>query len=238
MKLIILAGGSGKRLSDNKNSTPKPLSDIGGKPLLWHIMKYHAYFGIKNFIICLGHKGTTIKHHMAVIPEIANGDWAVNFLNTGQESTKLQRIEKASKYLDNGPNLLSYADNLIDYNVHDFITDHTKSGKILTIAGVKPHSPYGHIFRDGGIITFKEKPVMKNSLINAGFMIFEPELMNYILDSGDELETDTLTKLASVGQLNVFEHKGSWDGINTKKEYEIVCNKYNSGKAYWEIWKK
>ena len=238
MKLIILAGGSGKRLAENENSLPKPLSDIGGKPLLWHIMKYNSHYGIKSFIVCLGHKAITIKKHMSIMPEIANGEWSVNFLNTGKDSSKLQRIEKAAKDLDRGPNLLSYADNLCDFDISKFIESHVNSGKSFSLAGVRLHSPYGHIFRDDGIITFKEKPEMRNSLINAGYMIFEPEFIDYISSFTGELETEVISALAVDGELNVFEHKGNWDGINTRKEYETVCDLYHQGKAYWEKWKK
>ncbi|MDX1358569.1 MAG: sugar phosphate nucleotidyltransferase [Clostridia bacterium] len=202
MKLIILAGGSGKRLADNENLVPKPLSDIGGKPLLWHIMKYFAYYGIKSFVICLGFKAKTIKKRMSDIPEIANGDWNVNFLNTGMESSKLQRIMQAAKYLDRGPNLLSYADNLCDFDVIEFIDNHVNSGKIFSLTGVRPHSPYGHIFRDDGVVTFKEKPEMRNSLINAGYMIFEPEFIDYISKFDGELETEVISALAKDSELN------------------------------------
>lgn len=238
LKLIILAGGSGKRLTENENSLPKPLSDIGGKPLLWHIMKYFSHYGIKSFIVCLGYKAITIKKHMSSMEEIANGDWNVNFLNTGRDSSKPARIEKAAKYLDRGPNMISYADNLCDFDINKFIDCHMKSNKIFTLTGVRPHSPYGHIFRDNGIITFKEKPEMRNSLINAGFMIFEPEFIDYMADFPGELETEIISALARDGELNVYEHKGNWDGINTRKEYENVCDLYQQGKAYWEIWKK
>ena len=238
MKLIILAGGSGKRLAENENSLPKPLSDIGGKPLMWHIMKYFSCYGIKSFIICLGHKGTTIKNRMSVLPEIADGDWNVNFINTGRNSSKLKRIEKASKYLDRGPNIISYADNLCDFDLNAFIDSHLAGEKMFSLVGVRPRSPYGHIFRDNGIITFKEKPEMLNSLINAGFIIFEPEFLDYISGCSGELETDIISQLASDNELNVYEHKGNWDGINTRKEYENICEIYQQGKAYWEIWKK
>ena len=238
MKLIILAGGSGKRLTESENSLPKPLFDIGGKPLLWHIMKYFSYYGIKSFIVCLGYKAITIKKHMSQLSEIANCEWNVNFLNTGRDSSKLQRLEKAAKYLDKGPNLLSYADNLCDCNINEFIKSHMKTNKIFSITGVRPHSPYGHIFQDDGKITFKEKPEMRNSLINAGFMMFEPEFIDYIIGNTGELETDVISLLAERNELNVYEHKGRWDGINTRKEYETVCEIYHQGKAYWEKWKK
>ena len=238
MKLVILAGGTGKRMSDNENAFPKPLFDIGDRPLLWHIMKYFSYFGIKDFIICLGYKAITIKKHMSLMPEIENCDWNVNFLNTGKDSSKLKRIEMAAEYLDRGPNFLSYADNLCDVDLNKFIECHMKKGKIFSLTGVRPYSPYGHIFRDSDQITFKEKPEMLNSLINAGFMIFEPEFIDYIADNPGELETDIISQLASENELNVYEHNGNWDGINTRKEYESVCELYKNGKAYWEKWKK
>ena len=238
MKLVILAGGSGKRLTESEHSLPKPLFDIGGKPLLWHIMKYFSYYGINSFIVCLGYKAITIKKHMSQLSEIANCEWNVNFLNTGHDSSKLQRLEKSVKYLDKGPNLLSYADNLCDCNINEFINSHMKNNKIFTITGVRPHSPYGHIFQDDGKITFKEKPEMRNSLINAGFMMFEPEFIDYVIGNSGELETDVISLLATRNELNVYEHKGKWDGINTRKEYETVCEIYHQGKAYWEKWKK
>ena len=154
------------------------------------------------------------------------------------ESSKLQRIMQAAKYLDRGPNLLSYADNLCDFDVIEFIDNHVNSGKIFSLTGVRPHSPYGHIFRDDGVVTFKEKPEMRNSLINAGYMIFEPEFIDYISQFDGELETEVISALAKDSELNVYEHKGNWDGINTRKEYEAVCSLHQQGKAYWEKWKK
>ncbi|MFO7611643.1 MAG: sugar phosphate nucleotidyltransferase [Clostridia bacterium] len=238
MKMIILAGGSGKRLASGKNSLPKPLADIGGKPLLWHIMKYFSCLGINGFVVCLGYKGSLIRKHMSECHEISCGSWDVRFIDTGLDSTKLLRIEMAAKYADPGTNLLSYSDNLCDLDLGAFLLSHNVSGMMLSLAGVKPYSPYGHIFRDDGILTFKEKPRMMNSLINAGFMAFEKEFIEYISRFSGELETDVISSLAQEGRLNVFEHNGNWDGINTLKEYEAVCRLHQQGKAYWEIWKK
>jgi glucose-1-phosphate cytidylyltransferase len=238
LKLIILAGGSGKRLSGNGFSMPKPLVPIGSKPLIWHIMKIFAYQGLSDFILCLGYKANMIEAAVKNFREVIKGDWKVQFLDTGIDTPKLQRIQKASSHISNEPNLLSYADNLCNLNLEELLNSHKAGNKLLTLTGVKPHSPYGHIFRDDGKITFKEKPIMNNSLINAGFMVFEPGFIDYISGCTGELETDIISSLAADEQLNVYEHPGDWNGINNTKEYEEVCQKYSKGEVYWETWKK
>lgn len=238
MKVIILAGGSGRRLAIDGESLPKPLIPIGGRPMLWHIMGIFACQGFNDFILCLGYKADAITGAVMEFEEIKNGAWNVEPVDTGLGSSKLERLRRIFNRLPEGANIICYADNLCDINLPELIKHHSDSGKMFTITGVRPTSPYGHIFNDDGRLKFKEKPVMKNSLINAGFMVFEKSFIDYVLSMEGELETDVISSLADEGKLNVHRHSGGWNGVNNLKEYDEVCDIYEKGNAFWEIWKK
>lgn len=238
MKLVILAGGYGKRLTTGDNTIPKPLVEIGEKPLIWYVMKLFASQGITEFIICLGYMAEEISDTINRFSEVSDGSWDVINVDTGIESSKLSRIKQVSGYLAEETNLLSYADNLCDLNLSALLKQHNKEKKLLTITGVRPHSPYGHIFMDNGMVSFKEKPEMKNSLVNAGFMAFNRSFLGFIDKHSGELETEIISALARENELGVYRHTGRWIGINNSKEYETVYNLHKNGDAFWEIWKK
>ncbi|MGN0030430.1 MAG: glucose-1-phosphate cytidylyltransferase [Candidatus Gastranaerophilaceae bacterium] len=258
MKVVILAGGLGTRLSEETKSIPKPMVEIGGKPILWHIMKIYSYYGFNDFIILTGYKSHVIKDYFVhyyqqysditvdmqnnavEIHRIKTEPWKVTMLYTGQNTMTGSRIKKAQKYIGNEPFLLTYGDGVSDVNIKDLIACHRKCGKHMTLTAVKPSGKFGalDISTNGAINSFNEKPQGDGAWINGGFMICEPEVFNYIDDSRDDVifERAPLENLAKDGQLNSFRHQGFWYPMDTLKGKNELTEMWETGNAPWAIW--
>lgn len=258
MKVVILAGGLGTRLSEETKLIPKPMVEIGGKPILWHIMKIYSYYGFNEFIILTGYKSHIIKDYFvhyyqqysditvdmvnnAVdIHRIQTEPWKVTMLYTGQTTMTGSRIKKAQEYIGNKPFLLTYGDGVSDVNIAELIKCHQNSGKCLTLTAVKPSGKFGalDISEDGSIKTFQEKPQGDGAWINGGFMVCEPQVFNYIDKNSDNVifEKEPLENLAHDSQLNSYKHDGFWYPMDTLKGKNDLTEMWQSKNAPWAKW--
>lgn len=259
MKVLILAGGLGSRLSEETNLKPKPMVEIGGYPILWHIMKIYSHYGFNDFIILTGYKSHIIKEffvnyyhrysditvdmtdNSVTVHKTRQEPWKVTMLYTGQNTMTGGRIKKASKYIGNEPFLLTYGDGVSDVNIKDLIDAHQKSGKLITMTAVKPTGRFGAlvIYDQNTITSFIEKPKGDGAWINGGFFVCQPEVMNYIAEgSGVIFERDPLEKLAADGQLHAYKHEGFWQPMDTLKDKIHLTELWEQEKAPWKKWEK
>ncbi|MFH1861083.1 MAG: glucose-1-phosphate cytidylyltransferase [bacterium] len=255
MKVVILAGGYGTRLSEETVLKPKPLIEIGGKPILWHIMKIYSHYGFNDFIICLGYKGYAIKEyfsnyflHMSDVTfDMANNSvetlekyvepWRVTLIDTGLETMTGGRIGRIQKYID-GTFMLTYGDGVGDINIKELVDFHTKNGKLATVTSVQPPGRFGtlDIDNDNHVRRFLEKPSGDGIWISGGFFVLEPDIFKYI--SGDEVlwEREPLTQIALDGQLMSYQHHGFWQPVDTMREKNILEELWDAKKAPWKVW--
>lgn len=255
MKVVILAGGFGTRLSEETDLKPKPMVEIGGKPILWNIMKIYSYYGFNDFIICLGYKGYMIKEWFAdyflhnsdvtikiktneiIVHATKTEDWIVSLIDTGLNTQTGGRIKRVRDYIGDETFMLTYGDGVSDVNINDLVKFYKSHGKLATITSVQPPGRFGSIEIEGEkIIRFKEKPKGDGSWINGGFFVLEPKVIDCI--EGDETywEREPLENLANCGQLMAYKHQGFWKAMDTlrdKRELELL---WNSKKAPWKIW--
>lgn len=257
MKVLILAGGLGSRLSEETVLKPKPMVEIGGRPILWHIMKIYSYYGFNDFVILTGYKSHVIKDYFVnyyqqysditvdmttnqvTIHKTRQEPWKVTMLYTGQNTMTGGRIKRATSYIDNEPFLLTYGDGVSDVDIAQLIKDHKASGKLATMTAVRPSGRFGALTIDNTntITTFQEKPKGDGAYINGGFFVCEPQVMNYI-DEGDDVifERAPLEKLAKEGQLHAYKHDGFWQPMDTLKDKTFLTDLWHSGKAPWKKW--
>ena len=259
MKVVILAGGKGTRLSEETGLRPKPLVEIGGRPILWHIMKIYSYWGFNDFIILTGYMSHLIKDYflnyytrysditidMATnsveILNNRNEPWKVTMLYTGSDTMTGSRIKKAKDYIGDEPFLLTYGDGVADVDIPKIIESHKQSGKIVTMTAVQLAGRYGSlVIKDDNIITsFKEKPKGDESWINGGFFVCEPEVFNYIDDGEDVIfEKKPLETIALEQKLNAYKHYGFWKSMDTLREKNELTDLWVSDKAPWAMWLK
>jgi glucose-1-phosphate cytidylyltransferase len=252
MKVILLAGGLGTRLSEYTESLPKPMVPIGGKPILWHIMKSYAYFGHKDFYVALGYKAEVIKEYFLnyrylnadFTVDLGTGavtahqedkvDWKVTLVNTGQNTLTGGRIKRLKPFIGNEPFLLTYGDGLSDVNLDSLINFHKSHGKLITMTAVRPSARFGELELDSDRVTsFKEKPQLHEGWINGGFFVMEPECMELI--DGDEimLEREPLVAAAKQGELMAYRHGGFWQCMDTKRDHELLNKLWESDTAPW-----
>ena len=257
MKLVILAGGYGSRLGEITNTIPKPMVDIGGKPILWHIMKIYSHYGIKEFVICLGYKANVIKDYFLNYKTIRNDftldfsdssikfhtnydekDWKITLVNTGLDTLKGGRLKKIEKYLEDDVNLLTYGDGLADINILDLIEFHKKQNKIVTISGVRPPARFGELKADGNVLTsFEEKAQTSHGLINGGYMVFNKELLNYLTEDDDcDLEFGVFEKLAKERKIAMYKHEGRWACMDNERDMHNLNEMWKNKTAFWKIW--
>lgn len=257
MKAVILAGGLGSRLSESTHLIPKPMVEIGGKPILWHIMKIYSTYGINEFVVCLGYKGYLIKEwfanyflHTSDVTfdlaknqmEIHNSDtenWKVTLVETGLNTMTGGRIKKIQKYIGNEAFLLTYGDGVADINITESIKAHKNSGKALTVTAYKPQGKFGslNIDKDGMVESFTEKPSGDGIWINAGYFVCEPEVFDYIGGTDDVIfERAPLEDLARDGKMNSFQHTGFWKPMDILKDNKDLNDLWDNGKAPWKIW--
>ena len=259
MKVVILAGGLGTRLSEETHLIPKPLVEIGGHPILWHIMKIYSYWGYNEFVILTGYKSHIIKEYfinyytrysditidMAVnsveLHNIRNEPWKVTVLYTGPDTMTGGRLLRAKKILDNERFMLTYGDGLCNVNIPELVQFHNTSGKLVTLTAVQPAGRFGSIeISNNGIVeSFKEKPVGDGAWINGGFFVMEPGVFDYFTE-GDAtiLERTPMEGLAETGQLNAYKHNGFWQAMDTLKDKNDLTALWMTGKAPWALWLK
>lgn len=257
MKTLILAGGYGSRLGNITESIPKPMVTIGGKPILWHIMKIYSYFGFNDFVILLGYQGVKIKeyffnYHMMNNDftinltdnsiSYAGGNniekWKVTLVDTGIETLKGGRIKRAEKYLEDDVNMLTYGDGVADVNIKELLEFHRSHGKILTLTGVRPPSRFGELMvSDARVRSFEEKPQVSSGMINGGFMVFNKELLDRLTPEKDcDFEFGVLEDLAKKGEVMVYEHNGFWECVDTERDLNHLNRLWDQNRAAWRLW--
>lgn len=257
MKVVILAGGRGTRISEETGSIPKPMVEIGGKPMLWHIMKLYSHYGFNDFIICLGYKGYFIKEYFAnyflhsadITLDLSKNTmdvhgskvepWKVTLINTGLDTMTGGRIKMAKKYIGDSSFMVTYGDGIGDIDINKSIAFHKKHKKLATITAVQNLGRFGALDMDdsGGVRSFLEKPKGDGAWISGGFFVLEPEVFDYIKDDCTIWEKGPLEKLTRSGQLDAYKHKGFWkcmDTLRDKIEFEQL---WNAGNAAWKVWK-
>ena len=256
MKVVILAGGFGTRLSEETDLKPKPMVEIGGRPVLWHIMKIYSSFGFNDFIICLGYKGYIIKEYFANYflhnsdvsidlarnkIEIMNShseNWKVTLIDTGLNTMTGGRIKRIKSYIGNETFMLTYGDGVADININKLVEFHKKHGRYATVTTVQPSGKFGAltIGKDEQIESFVEKPAGDGSWVNGGFFMLEPQIFDYI--KGDETiwEREPLENLSKDGQLIAYKHSGFWKPMDTLRDKRELEELWNSGNLPWGIW--
>ena len=255
MKAILLAGGLGTRIREETEFRPKPMVEVGGRPILWHIMKNLAHFGITDFIIAAGYKSHMIKEYFLnyeawnndFTVELGRRDsltfhgahdeahWKVTVAFTGEETMTGGRVHKTSRYLDDEPFLVTYGDGLADVNIDALRAFHDASGCLATVTTVQPHSRFGvmDVDAEGRVSRFREKPTM-DGWVNIGFFIMEPGVIDFLEDNS-VLEEEPLAQLAAEGQLSAYRHQGFWQPMDTYRELRILNDLWDSGDAPWQV---
>ncbi len=255
MKVLILAGGVGSRLSEETVLKPKPMVEIGGHPILWHIMKMYSHYGFNDFVILTGYKSHVIKEYFVnyyqrysditvnmvtnevTVHQTRQEPWTVTMLYTGQDTLTGGRIKKAAAYIGHEPFLLTYGDGVSDVDIPATIAAHKASGKLITMTAVKPSGRFGALSIDENntITSFQEKPQGDGAWVNGGFFVCEPQVLDYI--KGDVyFEQAPLEKLAKDGQLHAYKHSGFWQPMDTLKEKKLLTDLWYSGQAPWKKW--
>lgn len=254
-KVVILAGGFGTRLSEETHLKPKPMIEIGGMPILWHIMKIYSTYGLNDFIICCGYKGYVIKeyfanyflhmsdvtfdmkHNKIRVHKKSVEPWNVTLVDTGIETMTGGRIKRIRKYLSNQRFYLTYGDGLSNINLKNLAKFHKNNNLLATLTAVQPPGRFGALnMKNDRVTRFLEKPQGDSSWINGGFFIFEPEVLDYIDNDGTILEHEPLENLARKGQLGAYKHAGFWHPVDTLRDKNYLDKLWNEQKASWKIW--
>lgn len=255
MKAVILAGGLGTRISEETNLKPKPMIEIGGKPILWHIMKIYSAHGIYEFIICLGYKGYLIKEYFAnyflhqsnvtfdmrenktFIHNHNCEPWHVTLVDTGEDSMTGGRLKKVQDYVGQETFCFTYGDGVGDVNISKLITFHRSQGNLATLTAVQPPGRFGALkLHKSQVISFQEKPQGDNGWINGGFFVLEPEVFDFIEGDATVWEREPLEQLAKAEQLSAFRHKGFWQPMDTLRDKVRLEQLWDSGNAPWKVW--
>ncbi|MCJ7444965.1 MAG: glucose-1-phosphate cytidylyltransferase [Methanotrichaceae archaeon] len=258
-KVVILCGGMGARLREETEYRPKPLVEIGEKPILWHIMKIYSYYGFRDFILCLGYKGKMIKDYF-INYEIMNcdftvdlgsryfeihnkheeKDWRITLAETGEKAMTGARVKRIEKYVDTTSFMLTYGDGVADLDIRQLFKFHKAHGRIGTVTGVRPTSRFGELIveEDNRVSEFSEKPQVREGFINGGFFVFEREFFDYLLDDDAcVLEKKPLEKLSQKGDLMVYKHDGFWQCMDTYRDVQLLSNLWLSPERLWKVWK-
>lgn len=256
MKAVILCGGLGTRLSEETVLKPKPMIEIGGMPVLWHIMKIYASHGIREFVLALGYKGEVIKdffvnyryHSRSLTVEMhkgqievhqadSNDDWTVHLLDTGLQTQTGGRLKQAGEFIGKEPFLATYGDGVTDLDVAKVIEKHRKSGKLATVTAVRPPARFGKMIFNGDLVSsFEEKPQAGEGWINGGFFVLQPEILDYIEGEASIWEREPMERLASEGQLNAYRHEGFWQCMDTLRDVRLLETLWHEGNAPWRSW--
>ncbi len=256
MKVAILAGGLGTRLREETEFKPKPMVEIGGRPILWHIMKLYAHYGFTDFIICLGYKGDVIRDYFLNYRyrnsditvtlglsevEVHGGHsecgWRVTLAETGDKTLTGGRIKRIAKYIQGETFMATYGDGVADIHIPSLLECHKRSGKLATVTAVRPSSRFGELSLEDGVVkTFEEKPQVQDSWINGGFFVFHPKVLDFLKSDEDRLESHLLPELATRKQLAVFQHRGFWQCMDNLREMELLNKMWQTGNAPWAAW--
>lgn len=255
MKVVILAGGLGTRLTEETTVKPKPMIEIGGKPILWHIMNIYSSHGFNEFIVALGYKGEVIKeyflnyynHNSDLTISLKTGevkaskncyrDWTVHLVDTGMNTMTGGRLHRLKEKLGGKTFMLTYGDGVSSVNIKKLIEFHKSHSKIATVTAVKPSARFGGMkFNGNKVIEFTEKPQTGEGWINGGFFIFEPDVFNYLHGDDTVLEGDSLENLARDGQLMAYKHEGFWQCMDTLRDKQLLEDLWTGGKSPWKIW--
>lgn len=260
MKVVLLAGGFGTRISEESHLKPKPMIEIGGKPILWHIMKEYSYYGFNDFIICAGYKQHVIKewfanynlHNCDITFNFRDGGkieihnnaaepWKVTIVDTGLNTMTGGRVKRIQEYIGNEPFLLTYGDGVSDINIKELVKFHQSHGKIATLTAIHVEQRFGVLDIDKetqAITAFREKSSADGSRINAGYMVLQPEIFEYIDGDDTVFEKEPLQRLAEIDELRAYKHNGFWQCMDTKREMEQLEKLIASEEAPWMIWRK
>lgn len=255
MKVVILAGGLGTRLSEETEIKPKPMVEIGGFPIIWHIMKHYAHYGFKEFYIALGYRGEVIKRffmdyhslNASLTIDLSSGtvdshereceDWIVHLKNTGQETYTGGRVRRLAPLLSDGTFMVTYGDGVADINLHELLKFHRAHGRVATVSAVRPPARFGGLVFDGDmVVKFTEKPQIGEGWINGGFLVLEPEIFNYLEGDGSSLEAEALERLAADKQLAAYRHEGFWQCMDTLRDKRLLESLWQEGRAPWKVW--
>lgn len=256
MKAVILAGGLGTRISEETHLKPKPMIEIGGMPILWHIMKTYSAHGVNEFVICCGYKGYLIKEYFAnyflhmsdVTFDMAKNEmevhqhkaepWKVTLVDTGEDTLTGGRLKRVADYIGKEKAFcFTYGDGVSNVNIRESIEFHRRHGKLATVTAVLPPGRYGAIARQGDLVTgFVEKPRGDGGMINGGFFVLSPRVLDFIDGDQSSWEGEPLTKIASIGEMMAFEHQGFWQPMDTLREKNLLEDLWASGKAPWKVW--
>ncbi|MDY6989599.1 MAG: glucose-1-phosphate cytidylyltransferase [Thermodesulfobacteriota bacterium] len=256
MKVAILAGGLGTRLAEETDVKPKPMVEIGGRPILWHIMMIYAHYGFNNFVIALGYKGEVIKKYMVDYCALSSNltvnlqtggvavhdgekpDWTAELIDTGITTQTGGRIKRLAPYMGNETFMLTWGDGVSDINLHDLLAFHRSHGKLATLTAVRPPARYGHLELDGDVVgEFSEKPQTREGWINGAFFVLEPGVFDYIEGDNTQWEKAPLEGLAKDGQLMAYRHTSFWQCMDTLREKHILETLWSSGNVPWKVWR-
>ena len=254
-KVVILAGGLGTRLAEKSDVIPKPMVEIGGRPLLWHIMKHYAHYGFREFFIALGYKGEAIKRYFmdyyilngSMTVNLSDGsiemhdreceDWIVHLIDTGLSTNTGGRVKRLEPWLKDETFLLTYGDGVCDLDLGELLHFHRTHGRLATLTAVRPPARFGGMTFDGDLVKeFKEKPLIHEGWINGGFMVFEPGVFKYLQGDATGLEADALERLATDGQLAAYRHDRFWQCMDTLRDVRLLESLWKDKKAPWQVW--
>jgi glucose-1-phosphate cytidylyltransferase len=255
VKVAILAGGVGSRISEETESKPKPMVEIGGRPILWHIMKHYYRYGFDDFVIALGYKGDLIKRwtlDLAAIQgditvrvgpgqvemlEGARDDWVMTLVDTGLDTQTGGRVKRLAPHLGDGTFMLTWGDGVSDIDLARLVEFHRSHGKLATITAVRPPARFGHIQLDGEVVSeFSEKPQAREGWINGAFFVLEPQVIDYIDDDMMHWEREPLERLAAEGQLMAYRHESFWQCMDTLRDRVLLESMWATGEAPWKTW--
>ncbi|HEY2996139.1 MAG TPA: glucose-1-phosphate cytidylyltransferase [Methylomirabilota bacterium] len=257
MKVVLLAGGLGTRLREETEFRPKPMVAIGGRPILWHIMKTYAHHGHTDFVICLGYKGEVIRDYflnyelrnrdvtvtlgsreLQIHGAHGEGGWKITLADTGEATLTGGRLGRVGHYLGREPFMVTYGDGVADVDVDKLLAFHRSHGKLATLTAVRPSSRFGEVVIDRDMVQFfQEKPQVQGGWINGGFFVFEPAVLPLIAGDDESLEQSLLMKLTSMRQLAVYQHHGFWQCMDTPREMDLLNELWRQDKAAWAVWR-
>jgi glucose-1-phosphate cytidylyltransferase len=255
MKVVILAGGLGTRLAEETEAKPKPMVEIGGRPILWHIMKHSAHYGFKEFFIALGYRGEVIKRYFldyysldgSMTIDLPRGrvethgreceNWIVHLMDTGLQTLTGGRIKRLESWLKKETFMVTYGDGVSDIDLHNLLQFHRSHGRLATVTAVRPPARFGGLIFDGDLVSqFTEKPQIGEGWINGGFLIFEPKVFDYLEGDNSSMEADALERLAGDRQLAAYRHEHFWQCMDTLRDVRLLESLWQSAKPPWKVW--